>query len=82
MASSSGWGTILLPMSFDDDGLARDCVASTGGPLSQTEVFQVAADGELAIERLANLNEICTRNDSLSDESSTCYERHAGAGSR
>jgi hypothetical protein len=78
-ANSAGWGRVMVPMSFEENGVVRDCVAATG-PLSQTEVFQLAADGELSVERLANLSEICTRNDSENDETSTCYQRHPGVG--
>lgn len=78
-AHTAGWGRVMVPMRFEENGVVRDCVAATG-PISQTEVFQLAVDGELAVERLANLSELCTRDDSENDSASTCYQRHPGVG--
>lgn len=80
VASAYGWGTVLMPISFEEAGSPRDYLAAAGGPRSQTDVFQIAAEGELNIVASPSLNSICDREASLDDESSTCYERHAGAG--
>lgn len=80
VASAFGWGTVLMPVSFEEAGIPRDYLAAAGGPRSQTDVFQLAVDGALDIDRSPTLTDICDREASLEDESSTCYERHAGAG--
>jgi catechol 2,3-dioxygenase-like lactoylglutathione lyase family enzyme len=85
VASPYGWGTVLMPLSFEEGGVQRDCVVSAGGPPSQTETVVLARDGEVVVERLATLSDICTRSDFTSApptgvDPDTCYERHPGAG--
>jgi len=80
VASAYGWGTVLMPLSFEEGGVPKDFIAAAGGPRSETDVFQLAVGDELAIERSVALSDICDRDAALNDETSTCYERHAGAG--
>lgn len=79
VSSAWGWGTVMIPVSWMEGEHARDFVAAAGGPHSQTEVIQVAEEGELLLASNPLLSGICDREEA-EDEESDCYERHAGVG--
>lgn len=74
-----GWGSIMVPMSWEVEGNERDHVAVAGGPGSQIEVFNLADGAEMNVGNSQVLTAICDRDDA-DDEDSTCYDRLPGAG--